>query len=64
MGDKTLFIISTVFAISEISAISEIFDGKNPKPNLGRGTMQQAWSVSNIIKVMIDFDLTGNKIEI
>jgi predicted glycogen debranching enzyme len=45
-------------------AISEIFDGKNPKPNLGRGTMQQAWSVSNIIKVMIDFDLTGNKIEI
>ncbi len=45
-------------------SISEIFDGKDPKPNLGRGTMQQAWSVSNIIKVMIDFELTGNEIEI
>ena len=35
-----------------IHGISEIFDGLHPKE--GRGTIQQAWSISGLLKVMID----------
>lgn len=35
--------------------ISEIFDGAKPKE--GRGTIQQAWSISAIVKMYTDFQL-------
>ncbi|MCB9426488.1 MAG: glycogen debranching enzyme N-terminal domain-containing protein [Flavobacteriales bacterium] len=35
--------------------ISEIFDGANPKD--GRGTIQQAWSISAIVKLYNEFQL-------
>lgn len=35
-----------------IHGISEIFDGLAPKE--GRGTVQQAWSISGLLKVMVD----------
>ena len=38
-----------------IHGISEIFDGLQPQE--GRGTVQQAWSISGLLKVMIDGDL-------
>ena len=38
-----------------IHGISEIFDGLDPQQ--GRGTVQQAWSISGLLKVMIDGDL-------
>ncbi len=38
-----------------IHGISEIFDGKNP--NEGRGTVQQAWSISGLLKVFIEGEL-------
>jgi len=38
-----------------IHGISEIFDGLHPHE--GRGTAQQAWSISGLLKVLIDGDL-------
>jgi len=38
-----------------IHGISEIFDGLSPEE--GRGTIQQAWSVSSLLKVFIDGEL-------
>ncbi len=38
-----------------IHCISEIFDGNNPKE--GKGTIQQAWSVSALIKLYVDYKL-------
>ena len=38
-----------------IHGISEIFDGLSPQQ--GRGTIQQAWSISGLLKVMIDGNL-------
>ena len=35
-----------------IHGVSEIFDGLDP--NEGRGTIQQAWSISGLLKVFID----------
>ncbi len=42
--------------------ISEVFDGKNPQPHLGKGTVQQAWSLSGLIKSLVDFGLTGKAV--
>ncbi|MEO1654769.1 MAG: amylo-alpha-1,6-glucosidase, partial [Bacteroidota bacterium] len=38
-----------------IGGISEIFDGENPGP--GKGTVHQAWSVSVLIKLFMDYKL-------
>lgn len=38
-----------------LHCISEIFDGKDPKQ--GKGTIQQAWSISAVIKLYSDFRL-------
>ncbi len=38
-----------------IHCISEVFDGKTPKQ--GKGTIQQAWSVSALIKLYSDYKL-------
>ena len=35
-----------------IHGISEIFDGLAPKSNKGRGTAQQAWSISGLLQVL------------
>jgi len=40
-----------------IHGISEIFDGK--EPNAGRGTINQAWSISALLLVFIKGDILG-----
>ena len=37
-----------------IHGISEIFDGLDPRE--GRGTIHQAWSVSALLKVLIEME--------
>jgi glycogen debranching enzyme len=38
-----------------LHCISEVFDGENPQE--GKGTIQQAWSVSALIKLYTDYKL-------
>jgi predicted glycogen debranching enzyme len=42
-----------------ILGISEVFDGKSPQP--GKGTIHQAWSVGNLLKVLLDIKSTTPK---
>lgn len=42
-----------------VGTISEIFDGDTP--HQPRGCMAQAWSVAEILRVMIQYDLPGRK---
>jgi predicted glycogen debranching enzyme len=41
-----------------LHGISEIFDGENPQ--LGKGTIHQAWSIGAILKVILDNQLFDN----
>lgn len=40
-----------------IAGISEVFDGLNPKADLGKGSAHQAWSVSVLIELMVKHKL-------
>jgi predicted glycogen debranching enzyme len=42
-----------------VHGISEIFDGENPQ--LGKGTIHQAWSIGAILKVILDNQLFDNQ---
>lgn len=44
-----------------LHCISEVFDGDNPKE--GKGTIQQAWSVSALIKLYTDYKLYEIELE-